>query len=474
VSGKSDDTIVVRANRLSKVYTIYSKPSDILARLFSRRVELREFWALRDVSFELRRGEVLGLVGRNGAGKSTLLKILAGTLTPSDGTVEISGRVSAILELGSGFHPDFSGRENIYLGGLCLGMTRAEIDSRIDEIIDFSELREVIDQPFKTYSTGMQARLTFSTVTSVDPELLIVDEALSVGDARFQLKSFGRFEEFRRQGKSIILVSHNMNTITGFCSRAILLERGQVLQDSDPGAVATFYQRLLFGEENAAGVENEGVAALVGTPGGDFVATSPDIPAADRPGESGAEIDGLEGPASLPDPREYRFGTKVAEIYDFGILDSERRRSTLLVSGQPYRCFMRIVARRPVRNSCAGIAVRSIKGVDLFGTDTTRIDGFPDLPLAEAGDVVELAVDITMWLGTGEYFMTFALADRSGLKLDCRLDALHFTVIGAPTIHTISVVNLSPSFHMRSLPPRAGATPSPRDVPVAERSTAKV
>jgi hypothetical protein len=154
----------------------------------------------------------------------------------------------------------------------------------------------------------------------------------------------------------------------------------------------------------------------------------------------------------VPDPSEYRFGTNAAEIYDFGILDTQGRRSTLLVSGQPYRCFMRIIARRPVGNSCGGFVVRSIKGVDLFGTDTTRIDGFPDLPLAQTGDVVELSADITMWLGPGDYFMTFALADRNGLKLDCRFDALHFTVIGAPNIHTTSVVNLCPSFRMRSLP----------------------
>jgi lipopolysaccharide transport system ATP-binding protein len=485
VSGQSDDTIVVRANGLSKVFTIYSKPSDILARLFSRRVELREFWALRNISFELRRGEVLGLVGRNGAGKSTLLKILAGTLTPSGGTVEISGRVSAILELGSGFHPDFSGRENIYLGGLCLGMTRAEIDSRIDEIIDFSELREVIDQPFKTYSTGMQARLTFSTVTSVDPELLIVDEALSVGDARFQLKSFGRFEEFRRQGKSIILVSHNMNTITGFCNRAILLEQGQVRLASSPIAVSTFYHRLLFGEDSGAALVS-GKATAADDTGKNFASgevhqqEEPDFRGeviTEHPGgcevPAAEEIDSTEIPENVTDSREYRFGTKAAEIYDFGILDAQGQRSTLLVSGEKYCCFMRIVARHPVANSCAGFVVRSVKGVDLFGTDTTCIEGFPDLPLTRTGDIVELAIDIRAWLGPGEYFMTFALADRSGLKLDCRFDALHFTVIGPPTIHTTSVVNLSPSFHMRSLPRRAAATASPHDVLVADRSTAK-
>ncbi len=412
---------------------------------------------MRNISFELRRGEVLGLVGRNGAGKSTLLKILAGTLTPSAGKVEISGRVSAILELGTGFHPDFSGRENIYLGGLCLGMTRAEIDSRLDEIIDFSELREVIDQPFKTYSTGMQARLTFSTVTTADPDLLIVDEALSVGDARFQLKSFGRFEEFRRRGKSIILVSHNMNTITGFCDRAILLEKGEVLLDSTPVAVSTFYHRLLFGEDSETAFASDGGLPIDRHPGGGPAPALPHTPITIRADDAIAdqEIDRLEGPEGVPDPREYRFGTNAAEIYDFGILDSQGRRSTLLVSGQPYRCFMRIIARRPVKNSCGGFVVRSIKGVDLFGTDTTRIEGFPDLPLAQADDVVELAADITMWLGPGEYFMTFALADRGGLKLDCRFDALHFTVIGAPNIHTTSVVNLSPTFRMRSLPRRS-------------------
>jgi homopolymeric O-antigen transport system ATP-binding protein len=434
VSVASDDNVVVRVTGLSKAFTIYHKPRDVLARLFSRRIALQEFSALREVSFELRRGEVLGLIGRNGAGKSTLLKILAGTLTPSGGTVEVTGRVSAVLELGTGFHPDFSGRENIYLGGLCLGMTRAEIDSRIDEIIDFSELRDAIDQPFKTYSTGMQARLTFSTVVSVEPDVLIVDEALSVGDARFQLKSFGKFQEFRRNGKTIILVSHNMNTITGFCDRALLLEKGEVLLDSNPSAVSTFYHKLLFGEQSQA--------LTIKTPG------------QPQPISERADIDDIQSRESeLPEisdtdsEREYRFGTKAAEIIDFAFLDDAGKRTTLLTSGGRYRCMMRIIAHKPIPlGLCAGFLIRSTQGVDLFGTDTDRAEGAPDLPLAQPGDVAEVTVDLAMWLAPGDYFMTFAVARRDGLKLDCRFDALQFQVVGASRLYTTSIVNLCPVF----------------------------
>jgi hypothetical protein len=203
-------------------------------------------------------------------------------------------------------------------------------------------------------------------------------------------------------------------------------------------------------------------AALSETPGAERFDQVPAVAEAD-------EADGSVGPA---DPREYRFGTKAAEIYDFGILDAQGRRTTLLVSGQKYRCFLRVAAHRPVGNSCAGFVVRSSKGVDLFGTDTTRIDNFPDLPLARPGDLVELAIDVTMWLGPGEYFMTFALADRTGLKLDCRFDALHLTVVGAPTIHTTSVVNLCPIFHMRALPRRRGsAAPPPGETSAAASAT---
>ncbi len=353
--------------------------------------------------------------------------------------MEISGRVSAILELGTGFHADFSGRENIYLGGLCLGMTRAEIDARVDDIIDFSELREVIDQPFKTYSTGMQARLTFSTVTSIEPDLLIVDEALSVGDARFQLKSFGKFQEFRRNGRTIILVSHNMNTITGFCDRAILLEQGQMLLNSNPSMVSTLYHRLLFGEKSGAGGHHKSAASELTT-------STPSVA-----GERAADLD------IDPDSGEYRFGTKAAEIVDFGILDTDGRRCSLLVSGNSYRCFMHIMTHCPVGNSCAGFVIRSARGVELFGTDTTCVEGFPDLPLAAAGDLLEVAIEVRMWLGPGEYFLSFAVADRSGVKLDCRFDALQFTVIGAPTLHTTSIVNLCPSYQMRPLSRRGAA-----------------
>ncbi|MBV9249951.1 MAG: ABC transporter ATP-binding protein, partial [Acetobacteraceae bacterium] len=227
---------------LGKAFRIYDKPHHLWSEIISGKPHHRTHWALKDISFQVRRGEVVGIIGRNGAGKSTLLKLIAGTLAPTEGHVRVNGSLSAILELGTGFNPELTGRDNVIAGGMCMGMSRSEVMRKLDAIVDFSELRDVIDQPFKTYSSGMQSRLTFSTAISVDPDILIVDEALAAGDAAFVEKCLYRMEEIVKRGATVMLVTHNTNLIPRFGDRAIWIENGRIRADGDARDVSKAYE----------------------------------------------------------------------------------------------------------------------------------------------------------------------------------------------------------------------------------------
>jgi ABC-type polysaccharide/polyol phosphate transport system ATPase subunit len=413
--------IAISVRALGKSYRLYAHPRDMVLEMLSGRQRHREFAALEDVSFEVGHGSVVGLMGRNGAGKSTLLRIIAGTLDATAGAVTTSGRIAAILELGTGFHPDYSGRDNIYLGGLCLGLKRKEIDAQVAEVIEFSELQEFIDQPFRTYSSGMQARLAFSVATCVDPDILIIDEALSVGDARFQLKSFDRMREFKRRGKSILVVSHSINQLVSICDRAILLDRGRLLMDGEPNAVGNAYHELLFGRRGASVVEASVDTAAPAT-----------LPQTDS--------------SAAPD-REHRYGDGVAKIVDFRLIDTDKRTVTRLRSLETYIAVITTRAMQQTEALCAGILVRNGRGQDIFGTDTVTCQDLRIAPLAPGEEVV-VYMQFRANMAPGSYFLTATVARTDGTKHDVRFDSLMIEVEPVAALYTDTVVNLEPKFQI--------------------------
>jgi lipopolysaccharide transport system ATP-binding protein len=465
---------------VSKLYRHYERPLDRLRELFVKRPLYIERRSVSNVSMTIGRGEVVGIIGRNGAGKSTLLKMIAGRLEPTLGRVSVNGAIAAILELGTGFHPDLTGRENVKVGGLCLGLTKRQIEQELQNIIDFSELNEFIDMPFRTYSSGMQARLTFATAVTVDPDILIIDEALSVGDNKFQLKSFNRIRQFQDAGKTILLVTHSMSSITSFCDRAILLDRGRVLADGDPKWVTSVYHHLQFGvltDDMLTSPDRTKTApapAAVNDPINDKSGQVADVRKAtgnDR--SSSAPVDtgspNLErddktfvlatfdvSPLLSDQPvssgaatGDYRYGDKRVTILGVAIFDGHGggpiRQLTI---GHEYQLVMDCRAEDDLETMYCGFLIRDLKGDILFGSDTTlgEIAHNECLTGVRRGECRRIISKIRIWLAAGDYFVSGAATAEVGKQSDMWFDAFEFRVVGEPDQHTNSRVYLEPRF----------------------------
>jgi lipopolysaccharide transport system ATP-binding protein len=437
------NNIAIEVRNLSKVFKIYSRPYDLLSEVILRRSRHREFLALNDVSFEVQRGEVVGLVGRNGAGKSTLLRILAGTLDKTSGEMSLRGNLSAILELGSGFNPDYTGLENIRLGGLCLGMSRKEVDAKTDWIIEFSELADFINQQFRTYSSGMQARLTFATAAALEPDILIVDEALSVGDARFQLKCFSYLRELCARGSTILLVSHDTNAITSLCTKAIFLEKGSIVEIGQPQSVTAHYLKFLLGlDSSKKNLPALRQASAAGEDAPEMTTEEGNVACNLSPGKTSASL------------VQRRFQPDLgkqsgAEIQALEIVDEAGNQLSTLNVGSPYRMVMRVLFHQLVETLSVGFLIRNRQGVELFGMNT-NLAGI-DLPPGQGGSLYEYNLNVVMNMVNGPYFLSGTIASKNAegywAHLDCWIDHLSFEVISYPQkLHDISVVNLDPIF----------------------------
>ncbi|MEQ8508256.1 MAG: ABC transporter ATP-binding protein [Rhodospirillaceae bacterium] len=441
---------VVTARGLSKSYTLYKRSSERLLHLLLPWRTYPAFEALKNVSFHVRRGETVGIIGENGAGKSTLLQIVTGTILPTTGEVNISGRVAALLELGAGFEPDFTGRENIYLNGTILGLTRRQLDERMDDIIAFSELEEFIDRPVKTYSSGMFMRLAFSVAAHVDADVLIIDEALSVGDARFTQKCMRFLNDFKQRG-SILFVSHDLGAVAGLCDRAIWLEQGKIQAEGDAGRICEQYVESLFRntppEITEGGSERHAPVQL----GSKVSGAQANYTLSGNPVEIGG---GESPPFSKPgittcspfSKTANSFGSGGASVIDAGLWDVQTGgRLTQVTDGQQVELRIVVVADEDVKRPIFGFYIKDRLGQNLLGENTvTDRVAVPSIPAGES----MAACFYMRWpaLMTGTYALTVAIADGvmdDHVQRHWMHDAVMFEVISSAARHGLVGLDIS-------------------------------
>ena len=432
---------IISVDQVSKVYRLYDKPIDRLLESISLRKKSyhKDFYALRDISFSVGRGEAVGIIGTNGSGKSTMLKIITGVLSATTGKVESRGSICALLELGAGFNQDYTGIENIYMNGTMMGFSKAEMDEKLPAILEFADIGDFVYQPVKSYSSGMFVRLAFALYISIDPEVLIVDEALSVGDVFFQAKCYHRMDELKRKGTTILMVTHDLGSVMKYCDRVVLFHKGEKVGEGLPGQMVDKYKKILAGkdphaeqfmeEQNFLGnVDGEAIGTI------SVAGTNEQDASTGNAGTTGAEDKaGTAGTANTADtaestppeagqhsqkptgfmkdhltlnPSSQQYGNGKAEILDFGVLDKDGRPGNVLLKGEEFSIKERIVFHDDIAAPIFTFTIKDKRGMDLSGTNTL-FEG-KEIPAVKKGDEYYCTFTQRMNLQGGEYLLSIS------------------------------------------------------------------
>lgn len=455
----SSKQVRIRVDGLAKRYEMYSQPSDrlkqmILPRLYravhrTPREYFKEFWALSGVSFDVFHGETVGIVGRNGSGKSTLLQMICGTIRPTLGNLVIDGRISALLELGAGFNPEFTGRENVLLSGLVYGISEVEIRAKYDEILDFSGIGQFIDQPVKTYSSGMYVRLAFAVAINVSPDILVVDEALAVGDEAFQRKCLARINAIRDAGATVLFVSHSAGTVVELCDRAILLDQGEMLMEGTPKDVVTTYQKLLYAPADRAEQVRQEIIATYRN------GTDRSSPVISVQQDQGLSVAGaVANPLKLDiNPAYWEDGMLSKSIVNYErsgaciedphIETLDGRKVNVLATGHTYVYTYGVSVEQTLARVRCGMMIRSMTGVEVGGA----VSMLPQaaIPLVAAGENLITRFSFRCLLHPGVYFLNAGVVAAIGEGeeyVDRRIDAVMFRVMPSLTRLATGFVDL--------------------------------
>ena len=415
--------LAIEVDNVQKIYKLYDKPSDRMKEAFGfgKKTKHKLHYALKGVDMKIYQGETVGIIGTNGSGKSTILKIITGVLNPTSGRVLVNGRISALLELGAGFNMEYNGIEN--LNGTMMGFSEKEIEAKLPEILSFADIGDYVYQPVKTYSSGMFVRLAFAVAINIEPEILIVDEALSVGDVFFQAKCYHKFEEFKKMGKTIVFVSHDLSSISKYCDRVYLLNQGNILGEGSPKAMIDTYKRVLVGQYDGPESVGEETASLL---------DDEDLQraAAQKADEKGTDASQASMEAKGQNPNALEYGTKQAQIEEFYITDDRGVPTNAILKGSMFTIHMRVRFMDHIPAPIFAFSVKNVIGVEITGTNTMIEKAFLDS--VEPGEVKNVTFTQKMNLQGGEYLLSLGVTgyNQDTFEVYHRLyDALNITVV---------------------------------------------